>query len=277
MKKAILILLILLSNKSIGQDFLVFEKKINNEENYTFQDIDFFDTEENIKLRGTLISPKSDYSKIVIIAPGSGKDTRNSHYILTEEFLKNGIAVYRYDDRGFGKSEGKYNISINDNNNDLYYAFQNLRLNKTLVQKKIGILGHSLGGYAALNACANELSIDFLILMSTPVEKFGNFKKNKFEVKNQNKIKVSSEYVLNNIKVPLLFIAGSEDSLFNVKSTIKLLNNLNNKNIQTKIMDGMNHYLKIGNDDWQEKRQFNSLYEINSEALKEIINWATNI
>lgn len=277
MKKAILILLILLSNKSIGQDFLVFEKKINNEENYTFQDIDFFDTEENIKLRGTLISPKSDYSKIVIIAPGSGKDTRNSHYILTEEFLKNGIAVYRYDDRGFGKSEGKYNISINDNNNDLYYAFQNLRLNETLVQKKIGILGHSLGGYAALNACANELSIDFLILMSTPVEKFGNFKKNKFEVKNQNKIKVSSEYVLNNIKVPLLFIAGSEDSLFNVKSTIKLLNNLNNKNIQTKIMDGMNHYLKIGNDDWQEKRQFNSLYEINSEALKEIINWATNI
>lgn len=277
MKKAILILLILLSNKSIGQDFLVFEKKINNEENYTFQDIDFFDTEENIKLSGTLISPKSDYSKIVIIAPGSGKDTRNSHYILTEEFLKNGIAVYRYDDRGFGKSEGKYNISINDNNNDLYYAFQNLRLNETLVQKKIGILGHSLGGYAALNVCANELSIDFLILMSTPVEKFGNFKKNKFEVKNQNKIKVSSEYVLNNIKVPLLFIAGSEDSLFNVKSTIKLLNNLNNKNIQTKIMDGMNHYLKIGNDDWQEKRQFNSLYEINSEALKEIINWATNI
>ena len=277
MKKAILILLILLSNKSIGQDFLVFEKKINNEENYNFQNIDFFDTEENIKLSGTLISPKSDYSKIVIIAPGSGKDTRNSHYILTEEFLKNGIAVYRYDDRGFGKSEGKYNISINDNNNDLYYAFQNLRLNETLVQKKIGILGHSLGGYAALNACANELNIDFLILMSTPIEKFGNFKKNKFEVKNQNKIKVSSEYVLNNIKVPLLFIAGSEDSLFNVKSTIKLLNNLNNKNIQTKIMDGMNHYLKIGNDDWQEKRQFNSLYEINSEALKEIMNWATNI
>lgn len=134
-----------------------------------------------------------------------------------------------------------------------------------------------MGGYAALNACANELNINFLILMSTPVEKFGNFKKNKFEVKNQNKIKVSSEYVLNNIKVPLLFIAGSEDSLFNVKSTIKLLNNLNNKNIQIKIMEGMNHYLKIGNDDWQEKRQFNSLYEINSEALKEIMNWATNI
>lgn len=271
------IILILLSYKSIGQDVLVLGKKISNESNYYFQDLDFYDTEENIKLSGTLITPKFDYSKIIIIAPGSGKDTRDSHYILAEEFLKNGIAVYRYDDRGFGNSEGKYNISINDNNNDLYFAFQKLRSIETLQQKKIGILGHSLGGYAALNACANELSIDFLVLMSTPVEKFGSFKKNKFEVKNQNKTKVSSEYVLKKINIPLLFIAGSEDTLFNVKSTSKLLNNLNNNNIQIKIIKGLNHYLKIGNDDWQIKRQFDSLYEINDEALKEIINWTNNI
>lgn len=277
MKKILLIVLVLFCNKFFGQDLLVSGEKINNEANYHFQEIDFFDTDENIKLSGTLITPKSDYSKIIIIAPGSGKDTRDSHYILAEEFLKNGIAVYRYDDRGFGKSEGKYNVSINDNNNDLYYAFQNLRLNDTLKQKEIGILGHSLGGYATLNACANELNIDFLILMSTPVEKFGGFKKNKFEVKNKAKTKISAEYVLQNIKVPLLFIAGSEDSLFNVEHTTKLLQNLGNKNIQIKIMKGLNHYLKVGDDDWQKKRQFNSLYEINVDALKTIVNWSITI
>ena len=39
-------------------------------------------------LKTPIITQKTNYDKIVIIAPGSGPDTRNSHYILTEELLE---------------------------------------------------------------------------------------------------------------------------------------------------------------------------------------------
>lgn len=224
MKKVILIILILISNKIMGQDDFVSGKQINQPNNYNFQEIDFFDSGEKIKLFGTLITPKHEYSKIIIIAPGSGKGKRNCHYILTEELLKNGIAVFRYDDRGVGESEGKYNISIDDNNRDLYYTVVKLREIDLLKNKYIGIIGHSLGGYATLNSCANELPIDFIILMSTPLEKFGGFKKPKFKLINNTNIKFSVKDVLQDIKIPVLFIAGSKDSYSNVKSDCKFLN-----------------------------------------------------
>ena len=156
---------ILSFNVGFSQEIFDFEKEINSLENYHSKEINFLDTKESIKLSGTLITPKTNYSKIVIIAPGSGKDTRHSHYIMAEEFLKNGFAVYRYDDRGIGKSEGKYNRNIKQNISDLYYAFKHLRQIDSLSNKTIGILGHSNGGYASINAYQRGLKIDFLILI----------------------------------------------------------------------------------------------------------------
>jgi alpha/beta superfamily hydrolase len=273
MKTTLVLIIIFFSTKSIGQKYFDFGKKIENLEQYNSKGINFIDSEENITLCGTLIFPKTEYSKIVVITPGSGKDTRNSHYVIAEELLKNGIAVYRYDDRGVGKSEGTANYGVDQIIKDLYYAFKNIREIDTLSQKKIGIIGHSLGGIATINAYQQELNIDFFILMSTPIEKYSNFKHKQFKSKNNTKIKISSEDLFQQSNIPILFISGTNDSFFNSVKTSNLFLNLNKKNIQVKSMNGLNHFLRTGNDDWLKTRKYNSLYEIDKTALNEIINW----
>ncbi len=98
----IILIFTIISNFIKAQEIYSNEKQIDRIENYLFTQFETENKNDNVILRGTLIEPKTNYSKVVIIVPGSGKDTRNSHYKLTEELLKNNIAVYRYDERGCG-------------------------------------------------------------------------------------------------------------------------------------------------------------------------------
>ena len=158
-----------------SQNMFEYEQEINNKENYKFREVDFQNTDENIKLSGTLITPKTNYNKIVVIVPGSGRDTRYAHFVLAEEFLKNGIAVYRFDERGIGKSEGEFNTCATSLINDLTFAILELRKLDLTKFHKIGVLGHSLGGIASIGAYEKNQNIDFLIQMDAPVEKNGAF------------------------------------------------------------------------------------------------------
>ena len=175
MKLVQLILLLIINQTVIAQGIFEYEEEITSSENLQFEEISFVNKEDNIKLSGTLISPKKGFDKIVMIVPGSGKDTRNSHFILSQEFLSNNIAVYRFDERGIGKSEGKYNYTASSLMRDVVYAFHTLRSTNKFSNKKIGILGHSLGGIASIGAFSKECEFDFLIQMATPVENHGAF------------------------------------------------------------------------------------------------------
>ncbi|WP_282081133.1 alpha/beta hydrolase [Aquimarina algiphila] len=152
------------------------ETVIDKTDEFSTEEIQILNQEENIKLSGTLLSPKSKFKKIVIIVPGSGPDTRNSHYKLTEQFLKNNIAVFRYDDRGVNKSEGQYFevvYGVNQMLNDVFYIVEHFRKDESLKNKKIGLLGHSLGGMATIGSYNKGAEIDFLIQWATPVQKHG--------------------------------------------------------------------------------------------------------
>ncbi|WKL48383.1 alpha/beta fold hydrolase [Flavobacterium pectinovorum] len=264
-------------NKIYSQNKSDFGKEINSIEKYNLKEINFMDSEENVKLSGTLLFPKINYSKIVIITPGSGQNNRDSHYIIAEELLRSGIAVYRFDDRGVGKSEGKVNFSVDQIIKDLYYALKNIQKIDSLTSKQIGVLGHSLGGIATIDAYKNELNIDFLILISTPIEKFATFTKPQYSSKSNSKIKLSTQTLFQNLKIPMLFIAGSNDSFFDTKKTAQLINDINNKNIDVKILNGLNHFLRAGTDNWKKTKQYSNLYEIDHQALNEIINWIVKI
>ena len=85
--------LLLIAPLCYAQTIFSHEREIENKDKYVFSEIDFYNQSDNLKLSGTLIAPKSNFEKVIIILPGSGKDTRNSHYKLSEEFLKKGIAV----------------------------------------------------------------------------------------------------------------------------------------------------------------------------------------
>lgn len=275
-KIAFFTLMLISVNSLIAQKSNDFEKEIQNTDPYNFEEINFIDAEDNTKLSGTLIFPKKDYSKIVVIVPGSGKNTRNSHYILAQELLKNNIAVYRFDDRGVGKSGGEVNFNVDQIIKDLYYALDNIQKTDSLSKKQIGVLGHSLGGIATLDAYQEGLKIDFLILMSTPIEKFHKFNQPQYSSITYPKIKASTKTLFQNLQIPMLFISGTNDSFFESEKTADLINSVNNKNIQVKTLSGLNHFLKADTDVWKKTKEYGTLYQIDTSALNTITKWLTD-
>lgn len=186
MKQYFLLILLICSLIGNSQDIYEYEKEIRNKENYISTIINFQNTDEDLKISGTLLTPKTDFSKIVIIVPGSGKDTRYAHFILADELLKNGIAVYRFDERGVGKSEGKYSRLAKDLSTDLSFSLKNLQ--QKYRSKKFGVIGHSLGGIATLELIATNINLDFIILIETPIIKNGAFILNQFKMDYVNSL-----------------------------------------------------------------------------------------
>lgn len=171
-----------------SQNIFEYERAISNKDIYELYDLDFNNASEKIKLSGTLVTPKSDFEKIIIIVPGSGKDTRNSHPKLVEYLLENSIAVYRFDDRGVGKSNGEQSEALSTLISDLNSCITKLLTVDKIKGKKIGLLGHSLGGLATISVLQHQPNIDFLIQMSTPVNAGQSFKSKASEIsifKNQ--------------------------------------------------------------------------------------------
>ncbi len=116
---------------------------------------------------------------------------RTGNYFF-RKFINNNIAVYRFDERGIGKSEGEYDYTATSLMRDVVYAFYKLRRMNELSNKKIGILGHSLGGIASIGAFGKGCEFDFLIQMATPVENHGAF------IKYQAKTNTDGFYTVKN-------------------------------------------------------------------------------
>ncbi|MGP1519999.1 MAG: alpha/beta hydrolase [Treponema sp.] len=134
---------------------------------------------EGIDLFGTLTIPeKEDVKTICIIVPGSGPTDRdgnnqfglktNTYKLLAEALAENGIASFRYDKRGAGKSvvEGvdainiEKNMLFETNIKDLKSVINNLKgMNKF---EKIFLIGHSEGSLVSI-LCAKEEKIDGII------------------------------------------------------------------------------------------------------------------
>src|SRR6056297_4197946 len=83
---------------------------------YKAEDIFFVNYAADITLAGTLTLPEGNGPfPAVILISGSGPQDRNEYFMSHRPFLviadhltRQGIAVLRYDDRGFGESTGKH-------------------------------------------------------------------------------------------------------------------------------------------------------------------------
>ncbi len=201
------------------------EKEIDNIENYTFTEEKIFNSKEKINLYGELIEPDS-YNEIVFIVPGTGQDSKNCHYILAHELLKNNFAVFRYDERGTGKSEGKYN-TISYKTSDLasdVLLFYN-QLKTKFPTKKIGFIGHSQGGLATMLLNRNGAKPDFLIQWATPVLNDDSWFK--FQIKNVNAYYEDLRYESIDEKMEILslyrsYFKGLKNEM-SIKNEIKVL------------------------------------------------------
>ena len=135
---------------------------------YSEQEIEIATTKK-IKISGNLILPefeKASTFPLVIMVSGSGAQDRNCEmlghkpfWVLADHLGRKGIASYRYDDRGVGKSTGQFESATQvDFATDLVSIIS--YFHKAFPKAKIYVYGHSEGGMTALRAAVltNKIS-----------------------------------------------------------------------------------------------------------------------
>ncbi len=142
---------------------------------YTSDEITFQNTEANITLAGTLTLPKSgDIHPAVILISGSGPQDRDETFsdhkpflVLSDYLTKRGIAVLRFDDRGYGKSTGDFGAATSaDFATDVASAVTFLQSRTDIDNSKIGLVGHSEGGIIAPMVASNSNEVAFIVLLA---------------------------------------------------------------------------------------------------------------
>lgn len=174
---------------------------------YSAEEVQFANKKQNISLAGTLTLPKGDgpFPAVVLIT-GSGPQTRDEELLGHKPFLviadyltRNGIAVLRYDDRGVGKSTGKFSEATTlDFANDAEAAFNFLIKDKRINTQKIGLMGHSEGGVIAPIVASRNKKVKFIVLLA------GTGVKGKALMSEQYRLILKSASIPDSIVEPLV-------------------------------------------------------------------------
>ena len=143
---------------------------------YLSEEVQFINPKANdIKLSGTLTLPKEVKNPAVaILITGSGPQNRDEELLEHKPFLviadyltRNGIAVLRYDDRGVAKSEGTQKDATSaDFATDVEAAINYLKTRNDIDTHKIGLIGHSEGGFIAPMVASKNKAVAFIILLA---------------------------------------------------------------------------------------------------------------
>jgi pimeloyl-ACP methyl ester carboxylesterase len=142
---------------------------------YYSEDLTFKNNKANIILAGTLTLPQKEGKyPVVILITGSGPQNRDEELLGHKPFLvisdyltKNGIAVFRYDDRGVAQSKGDFKTATTvDFASDVESAVSYLKTRKDIDIKKIGLVGHSEGGIIAPIVASKSSDIHFIVLLA---------------------------------------------------------------------------------------------------------------
>ncbi|MPM04645.1 hypothetical protein SDC9_50924 [bioreactor metagenome] len=132
---------------------------------------------------GTLSMPaREGVYPLVIMVSGMGPQDRDWTFgkkykmakIIADSLNQHGIAVLRYDDRGFFNSTGTPEtlMSFDELAEDVYSAVTEMRKRTDI--GKIGLCGHSLGGILSIIAASKHPDIDFIITLSGSYQNGGD-------------------------------------------------------------------------------------------------------
>jgi hypothetical protein len=142
---------------------------------YSASDVTFASKADGVTLAGTLtVPPGSGPFPAVALATGSGPQDRDEQLaghkpfaVLADHLTRNGFAVLRYDDRGFGKSTGVFATATSaDFANDLEGALDFLLTRAEVDRKRVGLLGHSEGGILAPMVAARRKEVACIVLLA---------------------------------------------------------------------------------------------------------------
>lgn len=146
---------------------------------YTEQDVKYPSYARNVFLDGTLSIPNGagPFPGVVLIT-GSGPQDRDESilghkpfWVLADYLARRGVVVLRSDDRGTGKSSGRFNGSTTrDFADDVGGAVRFLRSREFV--GRIGLIGHSEGGLVAPMVASDPAlggnDVAFLVLLAAP-------------------------------------------------------------------------------------------------------------
>lgn len=147
---------------------------------YTAHDVTIQATEGHA-LAGTLTLPKTRSGRIpaVVTISGSGPQDRDEALAgmrgyrpfreLAEALAARGVAVLRYDDRGFGASTGVHATATSEDfANDAREAVKYLRSRSEIDADRIFVIGHSEGGMIAPMMAAQDSKLRGIVLLAAP-------------------------------------------------------------------------------------------------------------
>ncbi len=131
---------------------------------YREESVTFYN--DTIRLAGTLLLPPGlGPFPAIIFTHGSHPDTRNVYYGSAMHFVRSGIAALIYDKRGVGESiGGDYRTAgISGLARDALAGIRLLKNSKDVDSSRIGIFGHSQGGWIAPMAAVLSKDVRFVI------------------------------------------------------------------------------------------------------------------
>lgn len=142
---------------------------------YESEDVTFAGPAEDITLAGTLTIPEGPgpHPAVVLIS-GSGAQDRDESIaghkpflVLADHLSRRGLAVLRYDDRGFGESTGDFDAATTEDfARDAGSAVQFLTGHPRIASDQIGLAGHSEGGLVAPMVAQMRDDLAFVVLMA---------------------------------------------------------------------------------------------------------------
>ena len=109
----------------------------------------YFKTSDGLKLCGILSVPKIKTQKCIVLCHGIGNVDKEEDGVFTKlakKLANAGLAVFRFDFRGQGESEGEQiNMTVDGESKDLETAIRFLQEKR---YREFGILGASFAGGA---------------------------------------------------------------------------------------------------------------------------------
>lgn len=185
--------------------------------------------------------------KIILFCHGIGPG--HTAYLKEIEWLaKAGYKVLTLDYTGCGESKGKILGSLYNPTQDVLDLLNHINLDS-----KIIVVGHSLGGFTALNVVANYIKAYKAVIMSgflsVPlllkcIIKNGFLRNSilRYESRFENQFNEDIIFnFLNNTRKELLFIQSIDDNIVPYEASLKRVEEVDNKNIKTLKVYGKKH------------------------------------
>ena len=227
---------------------------------YISEDVTFKNNIDDVTLSGTLSLPDNNGKfPAVILVTGSGPQNRDQEIaghkpflVISDYLVKKGIAVLRYDDRGFGKSSGDFSSADSfDFAQDAIAAVNFLKNRNQIDSNKIGVIGHSEGGLIAPIASNISESINFMVLMAAPSSS-------------------GDKILLDQIRLQKNFTGLSETELeTELKTSKKVFDIIKNTRNEVKMIEKLKSYLKesINKNEIPSHMTIDEFVEIQSKAM----------